>query len=1183
MQDINYKLLDLFGSLLDKKITLKDIEDKNFSYEDYRNLLYTLQGNGNDAYYGVYFRLPSSIKKIYSYDKITQICSYLRQLTETAKNKLEALQLKQDLDNNLDLDMSWDDEALEKTEFITNNVNDALVLSLANKAEVDINYISQITNLDPDKVIEELKGQIFQNPEKWNDNKYEGFEIASEYLSGNMYQKLAVAKDANDNYPGHFYENIEAIKKVYPKIVDINDIYVSLGSPWIPCDIIDDFIIHILGKPLDVFSWRVAEHFTRYDKLTGTWEVKNANRYDGRNIKYYSVWGTVRYNALKVLSSALNMRKPLIYDKAYGMKADGTYGDIEVLNKEETLLAQEKQRRMINEFKNWVWTDKKRRDRLFKIYKEKYASFIQRKYDGSFLTFPNINPNIKLFDYQKNAVARILFSKNVLLAHDVGSGKTYEMAVAGMELKRIGISKKNMYVVPNNIVGQWVRLFKDIYPNANLLVVEPKNFTPKKRQDTLRLIRDTDYDGIIIAYSCFDNIPLSIEAQINMLEEEKLKILNSESSVFSYVATLDARKERINKKILELKLKKKDDSICFDDLKINRIFLDEAHNYKNVPIDTKMKHVLGINAAGSKKAQDMLQKVRIVQKHNDGAGLIMATGTPITNSVTEAYILQLYLQPGTLNILDISSFDSWAGMFGETNTEFEIDVTTNSYRMATRFSKFHNLPELTNLLSMVADFHKMDKENGLPDFDGYIDIKINKTPEFEEFLKDISYRADKVRNKKVSRKDDNMLMITTDGRKAALDLRLINEHKYSFSIYSKVAECAKNIYVEYIKGDYDKTTQLVFCDTSTPKDGFNIYDELSNILINMGIPKKEIAYIHDANSEKERLDLYDKVRQGFIRVLIGSTFKLGLGVNVQDKAKALHHLDIPWRPADMTQREGRILRQGNTNKGINIYRYVTEGSFDAYSWQLLETKQKFISDLLSGSLKQRDGEEIDEIVLSYGEIKALAIGDPLIKEKVEVTNEIQRLHLLQSKNASIRFENQQELLEIPHRIRNIEKLLDRAKEDYEYTKTLNFNTDDLTKQEKETLQLERMDIRNKIDDALNNNVLINVEREFMDYKGFKIKLPAYMTKEKPYLILQRVGTYNVEMGESLTGNLIRIDNFIEGFERVISNYQEALKNLTIKKDGLIEESNKKDDTFEQIEVLMHKLNNIDERLGLENE
>ena len=1173
-----YNIEDLLDLAYRKLITIDEILNTTHTLEEYK---VTYKWMNHSRYINI--RRNEYWKSVEERNDKTAICL---QLVEAAERKKEAERIEKEYTKkyeteNLTLDWETAYEDVDESTSVT-TIKDAFVMSLANKARVDISYISNLTNKNQDSVIEELKGLIYQNPDTWNNDPYKGWETSDEYLSGNMSVKLKKAIEANLKFPGIFENNIKAINKVYPKVVDSNEIYITLGSPWIPTDVIDDFIVHLLGESDSNFRMM---YLTKHDKISGTWETVNGSRYASYQVAYTRTWGTKCCPALRILENALNMRKPIVYDYNNIFKPDGSNGKIKEINRKETALAQEKQRLMIEEFQKWVWEDPKRKERLLQIYEDNYSSFVKRRYDGSFLTFPGINKNINLFDYQKNAVARILFSKNVLLAHDVGTGKTYEMVAAGMELKRIGLSRKNLYVVPNNILGQWEKTFKEIYPGAKLMIVGPKDFVPKKRQKTLETIRDNDYDGIIMAYSCFDSIPLSNGYIIKELEEQKLKIAEAQATVSNNVGILNNRKKTINKKLLGLKTEKENnDGICFDELGITRMFLDEAHNYKNVPIQTKMSMVLGVSANGSKKCQDMLEKVRYIQKNNNGGGVVMATGTPITNSITEAYVIQQYLQSGELNLLDLQAFDSWAGMFAETVSDYEIDVATNTYRYVTRFCKFHNLPELTNLFSNVADFHKSGEENGIPTFEGYTDLQINKTKEFENVLKSISKRADKVRSYAVSRKKDNMLKITSDGRKAALDLRLLNDKKYLFDKNSKVAECARNIIKEYYDGSIDKSTQLVFCDSSTPKEGFNMYDELSRILINNGIPQEEIAYIHDASTDKQRNKLYEFVRKGKVRILIGSTFKLGLGVNVQERVKALHHLDIPWRPADMIQREGRILRQGNINKSVNIYRYVTEGSFDAYSWQLLEIKQKFISDLISGSLDQRDGDEIDDIVLSYGEIKALAIGNPLIKERVEIVNELSKFRLLQSRSIALRIEAQKELLELPFQISMKKDLIAKAREDYEFIKTLNLVKDEnISKAEKELETDRRRSIREKIDEAIMNNSMIPMERKFMDYNGFSIVLPKNMSQSTPYLIIQRNGKYRLDLGESEKGNLIRIDNFFTGFNKTIELYENELKILEERKKGLEEELLKKDNSFEKIDELKIKLKNINERLNLTNE
>lgn len=621
------------------------------------------------------------------------------------------------------------------------------------------------------------------------------------------------------------------------------------------------------------------------------------------------------------------------------------------------------------------------------------------------------------------------------------------------------------------------------------------------------------------------------------------------------------------------------DTVYFDELGITRLFVDEAHNYKNIPIETKTTNVLGISSANSKKCKDMLDKVHMIQRKNDGKGVVMATGTPITNSITDAFAMQTYLQSGELGLLDLQSFDSWIGMFAEKVTEFEIDVDTSSYRLATRFSKFHNLPELTSLLSSIADFHSVDDSAGIPSHDGYNDALIGKTKDFSDYLELISDRAEQVRKGMVSRRDDNMLKITTDGRKAALDMRLVDT-RAAFTFQSKVARCAENIADIYVKSFQDKSTQLVFCDSSTPKKGFNLYTELKERLMLYNIPEDQIAFIHDAETESKRSSLFRKVRKGEIRILIGSTFKLGLGVNIQDKLIALHHLDVPWRPADMVQREGRILRQGNTNKKIYIYRYITEGSFDAYSWQLLETKQRFISSLLSGSLTERSGADIDDTVLDYAEVKALAVGNPLVKERVEAANELMRYQVLQHKLTESRLQLEKELLEIPSKIVHQKELISKCEDDVDYCIKWREANPPVTENKLKKVEAEkRKELRETIGNAVRDNVLQTTENPLMVYRGFAVVLPTNMTAEKPYIWLVRSGRYYVELGDADVGNLIRIDNALDTLSDRLNAFKKGLSDLDVRENDIRAELSKDEGYADQIEYYRNKVNELDEKLG----
>ena len=1068
----------------------------------------------------------------------------------------------------MDLPLDWENAFTgdSRTQGVhTENIPDALIMSLSNLGRVDIEYISSVTGEDCKTIICALKGSIYQNPDTWGECFYKGWETADEYLSGNLMRKWHTAQKANAEYKGYFKDNIRALKKILPDTVAAKDIYITLGSPWVPIDIIDDFITHILNLKNNSYSG------TKHDELTGTWKIPQKSDYRYRcSVAATHTYGTSRMPVLYILERTLNMKTVAVTDEV--ICHTNTSGVKRVINKSETVLALEKQQKMIKAFQRWVWNDDKRKERLEIIFENNFSCVRRRIFDGSFLDFPKMSPSVNLYPHQKNAVARILFSPNTLLAHDVGSGKTYIMIAAGMELKRMGLSRKNLYVVPNNIVGQWEKLFSVMYPDCKLLCVEPKNFTPTKREAVLEQIRDKDFDGIIMAYSCFEQIPLSKDFYTEQLQETLDKISELASNTNKATSKLERKKEAVRKALstLELAMDNMYDTVYFDELGITRLFVDEAHNYKNVPIETKVDKVLGISSKGSKKCRDMMDKVRLVQKQNNGGGVVMATGTPITNSITDAFVMQKYLQSGELGMLDLQSFDSWIGMFAERVTEFEIDVDTSSYRLATRFAKFHNLPELTALLSSIADFHQVDSSVGIPDFDGYKDALISKTSEFTAYLDDISARAELVRKGIVSRSDDNMLKITTDGRKAALDIRLV-EPNTSFTYQSKVARCAENVFDIYCETQSDKSTQLIFCDSSTPKSGFNVYDDVKRLLICMGVTSEEIAFIHDAGTESKREKLFSKLRSGNVRILIGSTFKLGLGVNIQNKLIALHHLDVPWRPADMTQREGRILRQGNENKKVYIYRYITEGSFDAYSWQLLEKKKRFISGLLSGSLTERSGSDIESTVLDYAEVKALAVGNPLIKERVETANELTRYLALQRKAIDNHIRMEKELMELPARIKHQKELIEKCECDIEFYRS----------NRKEYSNEERKDIRQKLFSAVKGNVLMRNETPSITYQGFQIVLPANMTAEKPYIWLQKNGIYYVELGDTEIGGLIRIDNYLDSLDKQLEKLNEGLTNLCGRQDALKVEITKKEDYVDRIEKIKQRLEKLDKKLGVD--
>lgn len=1087
----------------------------------------------------------------------------------------------------MDLPLDWEnifDSDVRTRGVHADSIPDGLILSLSNLGKVDIEYISSITGANYKSVIYALKGSIYQNPDTWNECFYRGWETADEYLTGNLMRKWKTAKAANKEYNGYFAENIKAIEKVLPPSISTEDIYITLGSPWVPSDVIDDFILFLFGNPHQggqssnsrretiPESWK-----TIHDEVTGTWEIPEKNRYN-HDIATQKTYGTERIGALYILEKTLNMKTISVSDKI-----GNCFSTCTKVNTEETIAALEKQQKLIQAFQQWVWTDAARKERLEIIFENNYSCVRRRIFDGSFLQFPGLSPDVQLYPYQKNAVARILFTLNTLLAHDVGSGKTYVMIAAGQELRRMGLSKKNLYVVPNNIIGQWNDIFLKMYPNAKLLCVDPKSFVPQKREYVLKRIRDEDFDGILMAYSCFEQIPLSKAYYMEELQRKKDQISGILSQKGKATSRLKRKCSAVESALSELAVAMDDlyDTVYFDELGITRLFVDEAHNFKNVPIETKVTSVLGLSTKGSKKCQDMMEKVHMIQQKNDGKGVVMATGTPITNSITDAYVLQQYLQSGELALLDLQNFDSWIGMFSEKVTEFEIDVDTSSYRLATRFAKFHNLPELTALLSSIADFHTVDASAELPTFDGYQDALISKTNAFSAYLSSISQRADDVRNGFVDPREDNMLKITTDGRKAALDLRLVDPSA-KFTYQSKIARCAENVAALYFRTAAQQSTQLIFCDISTPKAGFNIYSELKRLLVATNIPEHQVAFIHDAKTETQRSKLFEKVRQGDVRILIGSTFKLGLGVNIQNKLIALHHLDIPWRPADMTQREGRILRQGNTNSQVYIYRYITEGSFDAYSWQLLETKQRFITGLLSGSLAIRSSSDIESTVLDYAEVKELAIGNPVVKQRVEAANELTRLLTLQRKLVNSRMQLEAELLELPARIQAQQEALQTCQDDLTHYRQWQQNHPPSSdKKEKQEEAAYRRSVRTAIGTALQTHTLSSKESQLLDYRGFQITLPANSFSSKPYLWLVRQGKYYVELGDTDVGYLMRIDHFLDHLENHLNDIQTGLERLQKQEADIRRELAKKESYTDEIERCKKKVAALDKKLGVD--
>ena len=1078
----------------------------------------------------------------------------------------------------------------------TDSTFDALMYSLDTLGMVDIEYIASLTGEDLKTVINNLKGSIYQNPLYWGEVFYKGWETSDEYLSGNLMHKYEVAKEANEKYHGYFENNITALEGIIEPEIATKDIYVTIGSPWLPTDIIDEFITYLAFKN-DITSKEAKEYYlqcssseyaTRHDEYTGIWEIPFKTRFRTSQFhglfeqQNFHIYGTERMDMLYILESTLNMRTISISDVI------DVQNKKRVINQEETIKALEKQKYMIETFQKWIWEDEERSQRIQAAYCRKYGNIRCRKFDGRYLELPGLNKEITLYPYQKNAIARILSSPNTLLAHKVGAGKTFTMICAGMELRRLGKSKKNMYVIPNNIITQWNSTFLKLYPNAKLLIVNNKNFSPKKRTDTLNKIKNEDYDAILITYSCFDMLSLSSKFYEDLYTKRK-ETLSKAAKKFASTAKIEKKIKTINEALEKIKKSYNETPLImpFDELGINTLFVDEAHNYKNIDLDSRISSVKGVANSGSTKGNSMLDKVHCVQRMNNGGRIVFATGTPITNSISDIYVMQKYLQEGELYYQNILTFDAWVGMYAQKTTDFEIDVDSNNYHLVTRFSKYCNIPELSSTLSSITDFYQNNDNQEIPVLDGYSDSLSNGSQEFKDYLKEISNRADDIHKKRVSVKEDNMLKLTTDGRKAALDMRLIDT-AFGLEPESKVFRCATNVFNLYEKNP--NCTQLVFCDFSTPKDGFNLYDELKKLLIGFGIEEKRIAFIHNATSDDKKDEIFKKMNDSELSVLIGSTAKMGHGMNVQKHLLAIHHLDVPWRPSDMVQREGRILRQGNENSKVYIYRYITKASFDAYSWQLLETKQRFISQIMSGYTTFREGGEIDDAVLNYAEVKALAVDNPLIKKRVEVCNELEKYRILQKDYIEDKQKKEQIIRDLPLRIEEEKKRIDNCDLDIEAYQKEKVDYKNMP-------YLVQKDIRERIYQAVKANQNNSQAVEVLTYQGFKVVVPAYMiprmTTNKdidedngkshliPYIHLIKNNTYYLEI-ESEVGITTRLNNFLESLSKTKEKYMSVLEELKNRYETTKLELEKKNEGYSsKIELFESELEKVNRELGME--
>ena len=1021
--------------------------------------------------------------------------------------------------------------------------SEALALSLAEKACVDMPYMCGLTGKTEQQIAEDLHGVIFLNPLFGYGNSDEKKYVpADEYLSGNIREKLAAAKKSAELHPDDYAINVQALEQVMPKELSASEISVRLGSTWLPVEDINEFMWDLFQTPY----WQRRNIHVNFSQYTGEWSIEGKS-HDRTNYRTYNTYGTDRINSYKILEETLNLRDVRVFD--YIEDDNGRKNS--VLNRKETAIAQSKQQLIKEAFTEWIWKDPQRRTRLTKLYNEKFNSTRPREYDGSHLSFAGMNPEITLRKHQSNAIAHMIYGGNTLLAHVVGAGKTYEMVAAAQEMKRLGLCHKSLFVVPNHLTEQWAGEYLRLYPSANILVATKKDFETKNRKKFCGRIATGDYDAVIIGHSQFEKLPMSVERQIEELQKQEQEILDGiEDAKRNRGERFTVKQMEKARKTIRLKLDKlndqsrKDDVVTFEELGVDRLFVDEAHYYKNLAAFTKMRNVGGISQTEAMKSSDLYMKCRYLDELTGGRGVVFATGTPISNSMVEMYTMQKYLQYHTLENGDLVHFDSWASTFGETVTAIELAPEGNGYRAKTRFAKFYNLPELMNMFKEVADVQTADMLKLPVPKANYHNVALKPSEQQKEMVKELSERAERVRSRMVNSNEDNMLCITNDGRKLALDQRLLNE-LLPDSETGKVTACADNVYDIWARTKDERSTQLVFCDLSTPKnDGkFNVYDDLKAKLIAKGIPAEEIAFVHFAETEQQKSALFGKVRNGTIRVLIGSTQKMGAGTNVQKRLIALHHLDCPWRPADLQQREGRIIRQGNENPEVDIYTYVTENTFDSYLYQLVESKQKFIGQIMTSKSPVRSAEDVDEQALSYAEIKALCTGNPYIKEKMDLDIDVSRLKLLKASHLSQHYALEDKILkEIPQAIASFNQRIEGYKEDRAHAERNTLpNAEGFSPM---ILQGVTYDIKKEagteliaICKAMKN------PRPFIvgSYRGFQLEL-SYDTMNHDFkLTLINQLRHTVSLGTDIYGNIQRLDNVISSFSEKQKTCEQRLE------------------------------------------
>ena len=1061
--------------------------------------------------------------------------------------------------------------------------SEALAVSMGEKACIDMEYMCQLSGKTEEEIFADLKGVIFLNPMYGYGNSTEAkYLMADEYLSGNVREKLAWAKKSAQLSPEEYSINVEALQKVQPKDLTASEISVRLGATWLPPEIVEQFVFEFLGTPRYA-QWNIKIHFSEY---TGEWNIEGKS-YDRGNVKAYSTYGTSRINAYKIIEETLNLKDVRIFD--YEEDADGKKKAI--LNKKETAIAQAKQELIKQGFQDWIWSDPERRERLCKLYNEKFNSIRPREYDGSHITFNGMNPEIELREHQRNAVAHILYGGNTLLAHAVGAGKTFEMTAAAMESKRLGLCSKSLFVVPNHLTEQWASEFLQLYPSANILVATKKDFETKNRKRFCGRIATGDYDAIIIGHSQFEKIPMSIERQRAILEQQLEEVTNGIADLkrnrgdnFS-VKQLERTKKSVKQKLDKLNdQSKKDDVVTFEELGVDRLFIDESHYYKNLFLYTKMRNVGGIAQTEAQKSSDLFMKCRYLDEITGGRGTVFATGTPISNSMVELYTIQRYLQYNTLVKNNLQHFDAWASTFGETVTAVELTPEGTGYRAKTRFARFYNLPELMAMFKEVADIKTADMLDLPVPKAVYHNISVKPSEIQKQMVAELAERAERVRNGMVDAKVDNMLKITNDGRKLALDQRLINPMLPDFE-GSKLNACVDAMFETWEKGKEKRLTQLFFCDLSTPKnDGnFSVYEDIRKKLIERGVPAEEIKFIHEADTETKKLELFKKVRKGDVRILMGSTQKMGAGTNVQNKLAASSDLDCPWRPSDLEQRLGRSIRQGNENLEVDIYRFVTEETFDAYLYQLVEGKQKFASQIMTSKSPVRSCEDIDETALSYAEIKMLATGNPHIKEKMDLDIQVQKLRLLKSNFLSEKYALEDKIIkfypqEIARRTYTIEGLksdIERAKQ---HPKPLDDSFIGMTV--KGVFYSEKSDAGNAILDAC-QAMMSPDSVPIGEYRGFQTEL-SFDTFEKEYKVkLKGELGYSVSLGTDTFGNITRLDNALEGLPKRLEINEQELENVKTQFETAKVDVEKPFNQEEELKTKTARLNELNALLNVD--